>query len=606
MAREFASGVRFAQVSVLPAAASNTGVVLEQGGKLWYSDGAAWYDLAATGGSSGWTRITSATTAVAGTKYLAVVTSVTNVTLPTPATGDMFVVTNSMDSTANVRVVIGAGRVVNNPAFATGDDILLAPGETASLVAESSTELELVTPGAVGPQGPTGPAFTFGNGSAAAPAIAPTTDPNTGFYFDGSDRVLVSIAGEAYGGWNTARSQFEVGAQISFAPAAQAIGTFSGTFNGYEQFVLQNFSNGTDASTDLVIGNDSATDSTNYLNLGINSTGYTTNFFGNARDGYLYVTGSASGQGNLILGTGQANTRVRISVGGGGSSNIVCDFDANGINLPAKTGTVTAPSDGLNLFNRKRANRNTVRMLGPSGVETALQPALFGNSVVLWLPGTGTTVGINFGEAWTARNAGTGAAQAHPARASTNALTSMKRATFTTGTTATGSSGIQSTNTVAWRGNAAGLGGFFFYARFGIETFASDIRVMIGLSALNAALTGEPSAQNNSILIGKDAADANWQIITRDGTTANKINTGVAIAAGDIIDFFAFMAPNSSTLAVQMVNAVTGASLYENTNITANLPVNTTFLNAHAQIMSTTGTTGKVLALNRIYIETDL
>jgi hypothetical protein len=245
-------------------------------------------------------------------------------------------------------------------------------------------------------------------------------------------------------------------------------------------------------------------------------------------------------------------------------------------------------------------------MLGPSGVESGIQPALFGNSVVMWLPGTGTTVAINMGEAWTARNAGTGAAQAHPTRASTNAIASMKRATFGTGTTATGSSGIQSTNTVAWRGNAAGLGGFFFYARFGVETHEAAMRYMLGLSALNGALAGEPSVQNNSIIICKDSGDSTWQIVTRDGTTTNKVNTAVSVVAGNIIDFFAFMPPNSSTLAVQMVNAVTGDSLYENTNITSNLPVATTFLYAHAQAMSTVGTTAKLLALNRIYVETDL
>jgi hypothetical protein len=51
---------------------------------------------------------------------------------------------------------------------------------------------------------------------------------------------------------------------------------------------------------------------------------------------------------------------------------------------------------------------------------------------------------------------------------------------------------------------------------------------------------------------------------------------------------------------------VTGESLYENTNITATLPTATQFLYAHAQIRSTVGTTAKLLALNKIYVESDL
>lgn len=108
------------------------------------------------GGSTSWTRITGATTATAGTKYLAVVTAATDVTLPAFAAGDEFVVMNSRDSTANVRVVVGAGNTINNPNFATGDNITAAPGETISLVAESATELDLNVAGAVGPAGPAG------------------------------------------------------------------------------------------------------------------------------------------------------------------------------------------------------------------------------------------------------------------------------------------------------------------------------------------------------------------------------------------------------------------------------------------------------------------
>ena len=446
---------------------------------------------------------------------------------------------------------------------------------------------------------------TIPNGTAGAPSLSPNSDPNTGLYFDGSDRILVSIAGSAFGGWNTARSEFEIGTQIGWTPTNQTLWSSTANYNSFGQAVLQNFNAGTSASTDLVIANDSGTETTNYLDLGLNSTGYTDNFFGSARDGYLYCTGSAAGEGNLWIGTQQSTTKVRIAVGGGSSTNVVCDFDSNGINLPAKTGTVTAPADGLNLFNRKRGGRNTLRMLGPAGVETALQPALFGQSIYIWLPGTSTTVAINWATNWTARNSGTGAAQAHPTKASTNAMTSLNRATFGTGTTATGSSGIQSGATVAWRGNAAGLGGFFYYSRFGIETYEAALQVMVGLSALNAALTGDPSAQNNSILMCKDAADTTWQIVTR-GTASTKTNTGITCAAGDIFDFFIFAAPNGSSVAVQILNAVTGASLYENTNITSNLPAATTFMYAHAQIRSTVGTTAKLLALNRIYVETDL
>jgi hypothetical protein len=49
----FLNGLKIAEVSTLPAASANAGVLLRQGGSLWYSNGSTWADLAATGGGGG-------------------------------------------------------------------------------------------------------------------------------------------------------------------------------------------------------------------------------------------------------------------------------------------------------------------------------------------------------------------------------------------------------------------------------------------------------------------------------------------------------------------------------------------------------------------------
>ena len=276
------------------------------------------------------------------------------------------------------------------------------------------------------------------------------------------------------------------------------------------------------------------------------------------------------------------------------------------VHLMASAIPLAPPAGMLKLYARRRAGRLLPEFIGPSGLDSALQPALFGNRMTIWMPGTGTTVAINFGVSWTARNAGTGAAQAHPALANTNNLTAMRRATFGTGTTATGSSGIQSSATVAFRGNTDGRGGFFYYARLGIETFASDMRVMVGLSALNAALAGEPSAQNNSLIIGKDSTDTNWQVMARNGSTTTKTDVGLAMAAGQVLDFGMFCKANDNKVTVRVVDPTPGGAVYlDDVELTATLPVNTTFLYMHAQNQSTTGTTAKLLALIGKYLETD-
>ena len=481
MAREFASGVRFAVVATLPAAAANEGVVLEQGGKLWFSNGSAWVDLGAAGGGGGgsvdWIIATTGQTLADDVPVLAVIT--TSQTFGVPATvtpGQTFVLGNSpasgaatlatFDPGAARQIAYGSGQVLP-----VGETVTLARGETISVVARTATVFDLQTPGAVGPAGPAG---------SATPA---------------------------------------------------------GT-SGQVQF------------------------------------------------------NSAGALGGAALTSVDAGGRI---IHGG-------HYDVADISNPA------APAAGfLRMFARAQARRMLPAFVGPSGIDSNLQPALFRNSVYMWLPGTGTTASINWGTSWTARNAGTGAAQAHPTKASTNALTSINRATFSTGTTATGSSGIQSGATVCWRGNAAGLGGFFYFSRFAVETFRADIQVLVGLSALNAALAGEPSAQANTLAIVKDAADTAWNFVSRNASTATKIpfTVPLTVAAGTILDFMMFAPPNSSSVFVRVVNTITDEVYMDDVEVTLTLPVNTTFLFAHAQIRSTTGTTAALLALNRIYVETD-
>ena len=338
----------------------------------------------------------------------------------------------------------------------------------------------------------------------------------------------------------------------------------------------------------------------------------------------LLLAGSAGTSGYVLTSAGAGATPTWQPAGGGGSpggatgeiqynnagafggaANV--EIDASGNLLMIATTTPTTPAAGsMALFARNRAGRTLPNFVGPSGIDEAVQPALFGSTVCMWLPGTGTTVAINFGVSFTARNnGGTGAAQATPARASTNAMTSLARAQFGTGTTATGGSGIQSANTVAWRGNAAGLGGFYFFARFGIETLASDMRAFVGLSANNAAMAADASTWNNTVGICKDSADSVWQFLMR-GTAATKVSTGATITAGQILDLTLFAPPNGSNVTVRLVDAVAGTVYIDNVSYTTNIPAATTFMYMQAHNQSVTGTTAKVLSLNRMYLESDL
>lgn len=260
-------------------------------------------------------------------------------------------------------------------------------------------------------------------------------------------------------------------------------------------------------------------------------------------------------------------------------------------------------ASSLRVYSKNVSGRIVPKWVGPSGLDTMFQASLAANNVTLWLPGTGTTASINFGSSWTVT-----ATQAHPTIASTNLMTSIKRATFTCTTTSTGQSGIRTAAPICFRGSASGMGGFFFAARFGILAYVSTSRIWCGLSALSTALSGDPSSQNNTVAMSKDSGETTWQVMTRDTTAASKTSTGRTTAAAgntEIFDFYAFCKPNDTHIYVRVVD-IDGTVLVDNVDKTSNLPSNSTALYAHCEVQSTVASSVPSIFLNKIYVESDI
>lgn len=97
--------------------------------------GGTWRAQAAGGGGA-WEVVSTATAMTAGTAYI--VTAAVDMTLPTVAAADEFIVHAKVDG---VRVVSN-GNVING--VGSGNDLTLAAGETVYLVGRSTGNLEIV------------------------------------------------------------------------------------------------------------------------------------------------------------------------------------------------------------------------------------------------------------------------------------------------------------------------------------------------------------------------------------------------------------------------------------------------------------------------------
>jgi hypothetical protein len=101
-----------------------------------------------------------------------------------------------------------------------------------------------------------------------------------------------------------------------------------GSGNTYIQLNIQNKASGTAASSDLVITSNAGSDSTNYLDLGINNSGYNQADYniGTSGDGYLYIHG-----GNLTIGTQTTGKVIKFHVDNTTSDKQVAEISTSGI-----------------------------------------------------------------------------------------------------------------------------------------------------------------------------------------------------------------------------------------------------------------------------------
>lgn len=254
----------------------------------------------------------------------------------------------------------------------------------------------------------------------------------------------------------------------------------------------------------------------------------------------------------------------------------------NGILVPVEAG-LAAPAAGIALLTAQQiASCEFLAYLDSFGQKVALQ-AYLGRNKHSWAcaNGNSTTLG-QMGLAIT----GTGTATAKNV-GTTNLNASMRGLDYLVTTGATNAvAGFRGAANQFWRGNAAGLGGFLISERWAPATGVATAthRGWAGLGSSTSAPTDvEPSSQINIIGMGWDAADANVQMMTNDGTgTATKIDLGATFPVPtanytNVYEQTLFCPQNGGTVYYEVRELSTGASAIG--SLATDLPANTTLLN---------------------------
>jgi hypothetical protein len=134
-----------------------------------------------------------------------------------------------------------------------------------------------------------------------------------------------------------------------------------------------------------------------------------------------------------------------------------------------------------------------------------------------------------------------------------------------------------------WRGNAANLGGFYFSARFMVNTRTfTNIRCFVGLSAqTGAGVCISDTVPNNTIGLWCDSTDAaSLSVVTKAaaGATKNALTTATTLTTGILYEFVMIANPNqANTILTQLINVGSG-SIISSQSVSATLPTATVFM----------------------------
>jgi hypothetical protein len=277
------------------------------------------------------------------------------------------------------------------------------------------------------------------------------------------------------------------------------------------------------------------------------------------------------------------------------------DLTINNPSMPAAN-TVT-------VFRRAIANRQLPGFVGPSGLDSALQPLLARNAMAIWQAvGGNSNVTVIGGGAFTASGTGTVAAISL-----TNRHTMMRRFDYLVTVAATNAIAGWRAGAANWfRGTGAGNGGFFKVCRWGPATgvATATTRCFVGMAGGVAAPTDvNPSTLLNTIGMGWDSGDAQISVIHNSGSgAATKVPLGASFPRptadrAHMYELAIFCPPAAANAFWEVTDLVTGA--VATGEITTNLPAAAALMGPRGW-MSVGGTSSVIgIALCSVYIETD-
>jgi hypothetical protein len=165
--------------------------------------------------------------------------------------------------------------------------------------------------------------------------------------------------------------------------------------------------------------------------------------------------------------------------------------------------------------------------------------------------------------------------------------------------------------TMCWRGDQPGLGGWFYRLRFGLKLLPETNKGLFGLHGSTGAIAGSvvPSALINFVGVGWDEGEDTFRAWTSRLSSGHaRVDTGIPVTQGWLYELTTFCGPsdpNEIGWRLDVLNPGLEDRAEGTFTDAVNMPLTTTFLAHHAWLGNGATAAACQLAFSRLYIETD-
>lgn len=313
-----------------------------------------------------------------------------------------------------------------------------------------------------------------------------------------------------------------------------------------------------------------------------------------------FINGGNSFGTTTTLGTNDAQA-LNIETNGTTRATFTTDY---ALKLVEATAVPATPSNGVIFSNSEIAGKNIPFWMDPNGVPYEIAAARGTNRYYEWsaVPGSGTP------SIWATTSSPYGTSSIPTLSASL--IGQIVRIAYTTSATASSNAGTRNTSSTYLRGNAAGVGGFYYVGRWGFSTAnTTDKRFFAGFrsSATQIPASTNPSSMTQIIGFGIDGGQTTLRFMVNDNTgTATTVDLGANFPTNtngtDYYEARIFCPENGSTVYYHIKNIATGNVAFGSAN--TDLPNNTTLLSVHHHISNGADAVSVALDLSQFTIIT--